>query len=379
MKIGIITMHRVLNCGSALQAYALQNSLEKEGYNVEIIDYLYPNEYHRSFNKISNWKRAVSALEKLVLHPIRTIRRIYYRRLRQKDFQNFYDSYYNLSEIRYNTKEALIDNPPKYEVYISGSDQIWNPRYVHEDTSFMLTFVHDVKKVAYSSSFSVNMIPDKYKGIYAKALNEYSSLALREHSGCDIVKQLINKNSINVLDPTLLLSHSEWDQIARNSEIHIDEPYLLVYVLGYSYNPYPFIIDFVHSVQERTRFKIVFLRFNESEIKKFKNYDVIRRIDPAIFLKLFSSAALVITDSFHGTAFSVNFNVPFYSIIPENGNVDNRIYSFLSELDALDRTIKLNSPIANLRINNDFSKINSNLERLRRVSLEYLYSSVKGQ
>ena len=377
MKIGIITMHRVLNCGSALQAYALQYVLQKKGHDVELIDYVYPNEYHKSFYTVSD-NRLLTKILKMIRYPIQTCKRIYYNKIRHKDFIKFYNKYYNLSDIQYRTRESLKNNPPQYDVYISGSDQIWNPRYVHADTSYMLSFVHNVNKIAYSSSFSVNLIPDEYKDTYAKALIEYKHIALREKSGCDIIKSLINKSATYVLDPTLLLTPEQWRPIAEESSIHIDGPYLLVYVLGYSWNPYPYVVDLLKKIQIQTQLKIVFLRFDLSELENFRglNYKVIYRINPAIFISLFSNATLVLTDSFHGTAFSANFNIPFYSLIPESIDGDNRIFNFLTEIDATERAIKLNSSNPDLIINEDFTKINANLNKLRQESLSYLFTSL---
>ena len=372
-------MHRVLNCGSALQAYALQYVLQKKGYDVELIDYIYPNEYHKSFyNNIVSDNRLLNRILKMIRYPIKMCKRIYYNKIRHKDFIKFYNKYYNLSGTQYRTKEALKNNPPQYDVYISGSDQIWNPRYVHADTSYMLSFVHNVNKIAYSSSFSVNLIPDEYKNIYADALKEYKHIALREKSGCDIIRSLINKSATYVLDPTLLLTPEQWEHIADESSIHIAVPYLLVYVLGYSWNPYPYVVDLLKKLQDQTQLKIVFLRFDLSKLENLKrsDYKIIYRINPAIFISLFSNATLVLTDSFHGTAFSANFNVPFYSLIPENIDGDNRIFNFLTEIHATERAIKLNSSDLDLKINNDFTQINVNLNKLRNESLTYLFTSL---
>ena len=189
---------------------------------------------------------------------------------------------------------------------------------------------------------------------------------------------MINKSATYVLDPTLLLTPEQWRPIAEESSIHIDGPYLLVYVLGYSWNPYPYVVDLLKKIQIQTQLKIVFLRFDLSELENFRglNYKVIYRINPAIFISLFSNATLVLTDSFHGTAFSANFNIPFYSLIPESIDGDNRIFNFLTEIDATERAIKLNSSNPDLIINEDFTKINANLNKLRQESLSYLFTSL---
>ena len=198
-KVGIITMHKVVNYGSALQAYALQRVIEKLGYDCEIIDYVYPNEYHLSqYPKLPAWKSWVLFLIQMLYG--------FPQKKRIKLFERFYKDYLKLSPVCYKSREQLQGNPPHYDIYVTGSDQVWNPKSIVEDTSFMLSFVrNDVHKISYAASFATDSIPDRFRGLYKAYLDMYSAISVREKNGIEIIRNLIEKKSELVLYPTILL------------------------------------------------------------------------------------------------------------------------------------------------------------------------------
>ena len=150
MRIGIMTMHRVQNVGSVLQAYALQHKMEQLGYEAEQIDYIFPpqRDNNNSLIDIVSW--GWNALHGF---PI--------KREKQK-LELFRSRFLRCSEHTYYSREELHSNPPKYDIYCTGSDQVWNPRHVGEDTSFMLDFAPiDSPRIAYASSFASKTIEDK--------------------------------------------------------------------------------------------------------------------------------------------------------------------------------------------------------------------------
>ena len=126
-------MHKVLNYGSALQAYALQSVVEKMGFQCEIIDYLYPNAYHLSLRPhLPVWKRIVLwIIQFLYGFP---------ERKRERKFRSFYRDFFHLSARQYRSKEEIAECPPRYDIYLTGSDQVWNPKYIGSDATFMLSF-----------------------------------------------------------------------------------------------------------------------------------------------------------------------------------------------------------------------------------------------
>lgn len=149
-SVGIITMHRVLNCGSALQAYALQEVINQMGFNVEIIDYIYPNSYHKSLIK----RKPASFLYRLIDTTYTWVNKLFIARL----FKPFRNRFLKLSKKKYKDIKSLRSDPPKYDYYIAGSDQIWNPKYVGIDTNFFLGFIESNEKFSYASSLSQKSI-----------------------------------------------------------------------------------------------------------------------------------------------------------------------------------------------------------------------------
>lgn len=356
-------MHKVLNYGSVLQAYALQTFLENRGCKVEIIDYVYPNYYHKSLQKVPLIKKILVYIWQLLWgRPGRE---------KNKKIIEFCEKMYNTSPSTYFSQEALAANPPLYDIYLTGSDQVWNPKYIASDTSFMLSFVKGVVKIAYSASFATNKIPIEFHDLYATCLKEYKAISVREKKGCEIIKDLTGLDATNVLDPTLLLSKEDWEVLASSSSLQITEPYILVYVLGYSFNPYPYIIDFIKFAQKLTGYTIVLL--NISNIKSLSLNNVIRNqsASPQDFVKLFSNASLVITDSFHGTAFSLNMERPFYSIVSAHSVKDSRVSNLLYMVGADKRVVRCGVDFPT-DFKMEYSIISRKLQLLRNESAIFL-------
>lgn len=362
-KVGIITMHKVINYGSALQAYALQHVIEKMGHDVEIIDYIYPNEYHRQFAQ----KR--SALRRLISYIIDLLKGSP-RQKRIKAFEEFYKENLKLSRT-YNSKEELHKDPPKYDVYMTGSDQVWNPRSIHVDTSFMLSFTDSPNKVAFSASIAKGEIPEQYKKLYTSALRKYKHICMREKRGAELVESLIGYKPEVVLDPTMLLTGGEWREFAKKSNIDIKQPYILVYVLGYSFNVYPYIYDLIKHVQQQLNMKLIVLNMSKQYAQILSNKKIIDNANIYDFVKLFANASMVITDSFHGTAFSLSLNVPFYSVVNNIENADSRISDLLTSVDEKSRIIRKDTPFTDITISIDAPN-NNKLEIQRKHSMENL-------
>lgn len=174
MKIGILTMHKVVNYGSQLQAYALQTFLKNIGFDSEIVDYDYPNEYH--FSEGTNHRPPQ-------LGFIQQIAKLFWLRpfwVKQNRFERFPARYMKLTR-RYSTRAELEASIPHYDVLITGSDQVWNYKYLHEDYSFLLPFADSkTKKISYASSFASSDIPLVAKSKYSELLNQYRAISVRK-------------------------------------------------------------------------------------------------------------------------------------------------------------------------------------------------------
>ena len=218
MKIGIMTMHRVQNMGSVLQAYALQYKIKQLGYESELIDYAFPPSKEKQFglkDMVSwGWDMVHGFPEKK----------------RKKKIDEFRTRFLACSEKTYD-RSLLLSEPPQYDLYCTGSDQVWNPFHVGEDTSFMLDFAPlDAPRISYASSFATKEVKEPFFSLYAKYLALYREITVREKTGVDIVKKMTDKDASVVCDPTLLLSTNEWDRLANYSTIKMPKNYILIYL-----------------------------------------------------------------------------------------------------------------------------------------------------
>lgn len=347
-KIGIITMHRVLNYGSILQAYALQKKLSDIGVDSEIIDYIYPNAEHK--------KRLIfiDRIKKLICFFL-GLPTLYLRKKKKHKFDLFFKKYIKLSPKTYSTSSELLNHSPEYDLYLTGSDQVWNPIHTKNDTTFLCSFVKDDSpRCSYAASFSTSILPDELRGVYSNELLKYKLISVRESSGIDVVKNLTGRAATHVCDPTLLLSRAEWGKIVVNSELKIEGKYILVYVLSYAYNPYPYVDRIIEEIRSKLKLNVVYLNGRKADYFN-RDATIIKDAGPLDFLKLFLNASFVITTSFHGTCFALNFGIPFYSVIEGNEKKDSRIIDLLKRVGAEDRAINYKCDIATLKCDTQFN------------------------
>ena len=367
-KVGIITMHRVQNVGSVLQAYALCEKIERLGADAEIIDYQYPNEYHARVRERLSTIKAIAFFFQRVKFFV-----LYRNSLQKNRFADFVKSKLRLSKY-YSCREELYNAPPIYNLYMTGSDQVWNPDCMKDDGVFFLDFVNDVPKVSYASSFSTLVIPDSYKETYKKNLRQYRYIGVREEMAKQLVNTLASMESVTVCDPTLLLKREDYLSLASESKAKKPKkPYVLVYALSYAFNPYPQIEIVTKRIKEELQLEVVYLHANSVD-----HYHACRSITsagPNEFLDLFLNASFVVTSSFHGTAFAINFEIPFISIIPSNNKNDSRIWSLLHILDLTDQSISVKQSLpSQLPLCLDFSQVRPRLEKYRKESEAFLES-----
>ena len=375
-KVGLLTMHRVYNVGSALQAYALQHVVESLGYECELIDYRYPTTEHLAYQQRIIQEQQLSLFE-LVLSVLRRIKSIF-----NKDsvnpFEVFYKKHFHCTEHSYSTRLQLLTECPEYDIYMSGSDQVWNPQYIGFDTSFLLDFAPEgARRISYASSFTINKLPNGFNNVYKKELMKFAHISVRERSGIKIVKELTGKDSVNVCDPTLLLSADQWSVLADQSMFKTDQHFILVYFMAYAYNPYPEVFDYIDRVYKQLNLPIVF--FNKPCEHKGRYKEISVHIKgPNEFLYLFSHADYVITDSFHGTAFSLIFQKPFITCIQSKESQDSRVTDLLDEIGAIDYAVVYNKkdelPSQTIDLN-----VVKKIEKYRKHSLDWLIKNIESK
>ena len=367
MKIGIITFHSAHNYGAVLQAYALSNALSNMGHDAEIIDYrpkfirdLY------SINILDKLFNLKSILSLVLMYPVRISR--------FKKFEDFIKYKMKLSLERYNSSFEITNNPPLYEAYIAGSDQIWNPGINGVMGEYFLEFVKDKdsKKISYAASFGSKKLEDRFNDEISKKLIELNSISVREDDGVHIIESLINESPQHVLDPVFLLSVSDWNRIIIKPKI--DFKYVLIYMMEYNEE----IITLANKIAEEKDIKILNL---SNAIKVSKGiYKNIRNAGPEEYLGLLFYADYVVTNSFHGTSFSIIFEKNFF-VIPHS-KLNSRIENILSIVGLENRQIldvKEKTEVILSNLNTNKARVKILLQAEISSSKEYLTKALGKQ
>ena len=369
-KIGIITMHRVINAGSALQTYALYSAVCKLGYKCEIVDYQYPNDFHIAE---SQTKSAVPFFTKLWLRLKYFI--LYRSRTQRLRFKQFQAQAWESSDY-YPNRESLINNPPKYDLCITGSDQVWNPRCMKGDSMFFCGFAPNTPRIAYASSFTQGEIPPPLQSHYTHHLSNYQAVGVRERSGVKLFEKLTGKQTEVVCDPTILLTASDYEPFIKKAHKYTNRRYLLAYILDYAFNPYPTIQQLIDRISKEQGLEVIYLMANS--INNYKLGNSITSAGPNEFLKLFSEASYIVTSSFHGVAFSLLFEKDFYTVVPNEESEDGRIQSLLQAVGAQNRAIKRGEDLSMFKSEKvDYSAIRPEIDSYRARSYNFLRTAIE--
>lgn len=351
-RIGIITIHSDLNYGAFLQAFGLTTFLRNKGYDAKIIDY----------RKIPNHPREYK-FPKNIAYKLYNLPRL----LRYRSFIS-----HVVSHVRYNSLEELYNFKEPIEVLISGSDQIWNPLcggLNKLNPAYYLAFASKdkYKKIAYGSSVGSYVFNAEEQKQVKEWLDEYSHLSTRESAGSQQLESFIGRPVKVVLDPSLLLSKDEWFKYA--SSLVIKDKYVLVYYI----DELDEVVDYARKVADNNGWKVTLIT---NMAKKHPKVDInVPHCGPAQFLSLFANAQYVVTNSFHGTAFSINFNKDFISVIKRNS--PQRAQTLLNNVELPDRLLTDVSQINSLSAHVDYTPVNKKLNVLREDSINYLLNAIE--
>ena len=381
-KVGLITIYMVFNYGAELQAYATQKVLKLMGYDAELINYpFYKNKRHISTKaskptfpfsiekKISEWAYPKIARLKILLQHNRNEKK------RIDNFLQFHNENTSLSP-EYRTIESLYNSVKKYDAYVVGSDQVWNPGiYSSLDPYFLKFAPKKSKRLSYASSFGVSHIPDYTNNYFRDALSELDNISVREENAVQLVNDLCGKEALWVLDPTLLLNVREWMEVAK-PVADLPEKYLLLYEL----TPCPYLKELALKIAKEEDLKVVRITKDAALVEKDGSIINVTDAGPSEFLWMFDHADFVVTNSFHGTAFSINFNKDFFVVTPARMNNNSRQQSILRLFNLSERIIKEGEPLpANNLWKIDFVPVNDILERERTKSKDYLKKAIDGE
>lgn len=297
-KVEILTIHFGINHGSVLQCLALSRTLEKLGADVEVIDYV-PARYKMWENvkikypaKPLPWKLTFFFASSLVRLPQKLV---FYRYLRRT---------LKLTK-RYSTEMELLEDPPTADLFLVGSDQVWNSTYNGiADGSYMLPFVPEcARRASYAASIGRDDISDADAECFARTLPQFDGVSVREARGTEILRAL-GIECRQDLDPVFLFGRDRWTELA--SKKAMGERYVLVYVIAQNYGE---MLAQAREIADRLKSKLFVL-----SVRPIRSSGVDRNFifaDPSDFLGLFSRAEFVVSNSFHGTAFSLIFHRPF--------------------------------------------------------------------
>lgn len=371
MKVGILTRHHIYHHGAILQAYALQEILSNSSYQVEIIDYRSVS--HERTNKI------------IAVQPISLIKNVslfYYitrqvtlvgwsflnidRRIHKKRiYDAFISQFMRYSPTIYRSSEEL-NEATLYDAYIVGSDQIWKVNNEERgiEHPFFLPFVpKDKVRIAYAASFGKDVLPEKYEAELQELLTNFDTISIREKSSIPFIQKFTELPVVNVLDPALLMERKDWDEIVSNPIV--PEKYLFVYSVTWNRN----LAKFAKRVADATGLKMVCIG---PDYTKLGLRDAV--CGPDTFIGYIKNAAFVVTDSFHGTVFSIQYEKPFYSYPPKGEEI--RISDILSLLGISDRLIASADDFIDTDEVIDYNSVNMILEKQRVFSHDFLQASL---
>jgi polysaccharide pyruvyl transferase WcaK-like protein len=290
MRIATLTLHNALNYGAKLQAYALQQFLLGLGMDTEIIDY-YPNP-RLDQSKRSLWQKMSHEVSKLY-HPFDRIK----KKQNKKRMKEFNRRFLRVSSGAFRGDEQIAQNPPQYDIYIAGSDQIWNSEITNNSKAFFLPFVTRGKKIGYAGSFGKSQFGDDEIQNIREFLTGFDYLSVREQHHQKLLADMFGLNAQLVLDPVFLLDKKKWSEIV--SPCKLPKKYVFVYAMEYSEE----MLDCASKIAKKLNCKVVSL-FNTTGKS-------LHRVGPREFLYAIANASYICTNSFHGTALSIIFEKNF--------------------------------------------------------------------
>ena len=347
MNASIITMTCTYNYGATLQAYALQSYIESLGHNCDIIDHMGWNG-HRTirFNQIN--------MDTLLKFPFKKKLELGYT-----NFEEFYRDKMHMTK-RYSSIAELRESPPSSDVFITGSDQVWNPRDLRGE--FYLDFApKDAMRVSYAASIGVPSIPDDKKEIISEYLKNMDFISVREDCAYESIRELTEKRIQKSCDPVYLVPKEDWKKLERQP-IQIDDEYILFYMI---YKP-EWMNEWIKTVKRITKKKIVFVGLNGLRPVECDYY--VRNAGPREFLWLIDNASAVVSSSFHGIAFSILFGKKFVAM-PDPPRPD-RIRNLLQMFN-LERRVLYENDVGSIFEEYDYHTIEDIIQREREKTRVY--------
>lgn len=375
-RIGICACYATKNYGSMLQAFATQFAIEKLGYTSEFIRYKKKRtivscvkQLPRLLNSNLMFDKWMAMKKKIQLSMYPTVK--VRDRIRNEKFAEFAERYYRNFSEEYYGYDALKQAANKYSSVIVGSDQLWTPGGLPTNFYNLMFVPENVNKVSYATSFGVSNIPWYQTRRTCEYLKRIDYLSVREIRGAEIIRELVGRNAKVVADPTLLLTMQEWNETIPTKEV-TDLPYIFCYFLGENESHR----EIAEELSRKTGLQIVTTPFLDSFVKRDLTFGNEQRLDigPDDFVNLIRNAEYVLTDSFHGTVFSLLYHKQFLTFPrfsegtqSRNSRIDSILYLTGLEKRRFNKYVmeEIQEPI-------DYAAVDQNIQILRQDSYEFL-------
>lgn len=350
MKIKTITCHNVYNAGASLQAYALAEYLNSIGHECQIIDYKPDYLKHYKLFGVSNPrynKPVLRELYNIAKFPGRLKARF---GKRKKEYDRFTEDYLPVTNECYTSNEELKSNPPEADIFFAGSDQIWNSFFNNgKDPAFYLDFAPiGTVKASYAASFATENIATELKPQVKEWLSNMDYISVREGSGLNILNDLGIQGAVQVLDPVFLLPKEKWESIIEYTAENDS------YILLYDFDKNEQLGLATRELAHENGWKVYSYLDNPYCDRCFKN------AGPRAFLGLIKNAEMVISNSFHATAFSLIFEKNFW-VINRTEAINTRMRDLTSLVGVPERF--LNDTDIDLLIPINYETVNQNISR----------------
>lgn len=374
MKIGILTILNVNNYGAELQCCALYRKLTKMGYDAEVINYLFGINPGHDFRG-EKLTVPISFKQKVKVSLLPIVQNLFCmfhqknKKQRNKRFEEFHEKYNHLTSSVYPSVRSLYDAKFDYDVLCIGSDQVWNYEKGYSLEPFFACFdKNGTKKISYASSIGLSSLSKEAERVFKKELSGFSHLSVREQQASELLENLLDRDVDVVLDPTLILDNKEWQEVAK-FDMCPKEKYILVYIV--TIKPCGYVLEVARHIAKERNLKIV--RICRDAYPEHSGNDVqeILTAGPSDFVGLFANAEFVVTNSFHGTVFSINFSKSFYSVIKSQHSTNSRLTSILKKLNLENRILPVGSPLPMIS-DVDYTIPSEKLKEERYHSIEYI-------
>lgn len=356
----MLTLNNHQNYGTQLQMYALMRTIEKLGYSCTILNY---------DNSLQQLKRkSYIHIAKQYIYKILTNNGFDNR---AELFQSFKDNYINLSKERYRSTNDLARDGKIYKKVICGSDQIWNPIFTGLDVNYYLPFVEKTKRISYAASIGIDNLSQDEASFMVPLIKNIPKVSVREKSAVDLLRKY-NCFVQHVLDPTMLLEPLEWNCLSAKYN-NISSNYLLYYDLTPKRDS---LYNNAKLIAKKLGLQLVNIGVSTKDILKYGALNLFD-VGPLQFLWLIENASFVVTNSYHGMLFSVNYNVPFVVGKKSYGSkpISSRIEDFLRMIKLTNRIVDDEFELTKA-LSIDFKEANLIINEKRRESVNWLISAL---